>query len=408
MTIRPLSLAALCAGVLSASAFAQETPDQPFEAWRDGFIDRAIAAGHPEDVIRTAFTGVEPQPRLLKFDRNQPEFVRPIWEYLDSAVSNTRIVNGQASLTEHQAVLARCETLWGVPASHLAAIWGVESAYGAVMGDFDVVSSLATLAWDGRRRELFESELAAVFDLLRTGLVERDQLTGGWAGAMGHTQFMPSTLRNYAVDYDGDGRVDLWGSEGDALGSAARYLAEHGWRRGEPWGIEVRAQAGFDYALTDGRALPVREWIAAGVARADGAGWDAALLDAEAKALAPAGARGPVFLTLTNFEVIKRYNNSTSYALAVGLLGDRLAGRPGLVASWPEDEPPLAIADVEALQRNLLALGHDPKGVDGKVGPATRAAVRGYQLQHGLVADGFPARALIERIAADAQGVSGD
>ncbi len=399
--------AAVWAPSLSAPSIAQTPTAAPapqpqsgerFEVWRAGFTERAAAAGHDRALIARTLAGVEPDLSILELDRNQPEFVRPIWGYLDSAVSDSRQANGRARQAQEDALLQALETRWGVPAETITAVWGLESAYGAVIGDRDVVRSLATLAWDGRRRTFFERELMAVLQILAAGDAVRSDLIGGWAGAMGQTQFMPSTYVAYAVDYDEDGRKNVWADRGDALGSAAFYLARHGWRAGEPWGVEVVVPAGFNYALADGRRNSVAGWTRLGLRRADGRSWTPEQQGLRARVLAPAGAGGPKFFTFANYDVIKRYNNSTSYALAVGLLSDALSGRSGVAASWPRDEQPLTRTEVKEMQRRLTALGYATQGVDGRVGPNTRKALRAWQADQGLPADAFPTQRVLERI----------
>ncbi len=393
------------AGLIGATGQSSDAaPREPFAVWRADFAERAAAKGHDPALIAATFAGVEPDLALIRLDRDQPEFVRPLWEYLDSAVSESRRQTGRERLAEEAALLTQLEGRYGPPAEVITAIWGLESAYGAVIGDHDVVQALATLAWDGRRRALFERELMAVLTILASGAVDRSELIGGWAGAMGQTQFMPSTFVRYAVDHDGDGRKNLWSDRGDALASAAGYLSDHGWRRGAPWGVEVRLPEGFNHALADGRRNRVADWARLGVTRADGASWDEGRRAIAARLLSPAGARGPAFLTFANYDVIKRYNNSTAYALAVGLLSDALAGRGGVIAPWPRDEQPLARTEIEELQRRLSALGYDTAGVDGRIGPNTRKALRAWQADRGLAPDAFATVRLLDQLRALSPG----
>lgn len=385
-----------------AAADALIEPAETFEAWRKDFTVRAIAAGHEAKLVKATLAGVEPNPALIALDRSQPEFVRPIWTYLANAVSPKQVATGQTLFGEEAALFAALSAQYGVAPEVLAAIWGIESAFGAVIGDFDVVASLATLAWEGRRRELFESELLAVFTILSEGHATRAELVGGWAGAMGQTQFMPSAYLREAVDQDGDGKRDVWGNRADALASAASYLAKRGWVSGKIWGREVRLPPGFDHALADGRRMTAGGWAALGVTRMDDQPWDAEEQFDLAELLLPAGARGAAFLVFENFDVIRRYNASTAYALAVGALSDQIAGRPGVKAAWPVEEPALARLDVETMQRALVGLGFPVGEIDGKVGPNTRAALRAWQSARGLVADAFPTVALITQLKAEA------
>ncbi len=394
-----LGIAAVSAVLCSCAAAAQ---DVPFDTWRAGFEDRAVASGRDAGVVRDTLKGVEPNERVIELDRNQPEFTRAVWDYLATAVSETRVETAKEKFRDNADLLSDIETYWRVDSEILVAIWGLESAYGQVIGNDDVVQSLATLAWEGRRRALFESELFAVFDILKDGAATRDDLIGGWAGAMGQTQFMPTTYVAYAVDHDRDGRKDLWKNTGDALASAARYLNDRGWNPGEPWGVEVALPDDFDYGLADGRRLNVGGWARHGVLRLDHEPWPASEQFRRARLLLPAGARGPAFLTFDNFDVIKRYNNSTSYALAAGLLSNALAGRPGVAAAWPTDERMLSRAEVIDMQRLLTSLGHDTQGADGLVGPNTRDALRAWQAANGLAADAFPTGRLLEMMRAQA------
>jgi membrane-bound lytic murein transglycosylase B len=327
----------------SAEAPAEASSARPaigFAEWREEFRGRARREGVADTVFDDAFAGVTPNQRVLELDGRQAEFVRPIWEYLDSAVSETRVANGRAEAARKAELLRGIEQRFGVEGEVALAIWGIESAYGANYGDIPVIESLATLAWEGRRRDFAEQQLLAALRILQAGDITPDRMVGSWAGAMGHTQFIPTSFEAYAVDFTGDGRRDLWSADAaDALASAANYLARFGWRLGQPWGLQVRLPAGFDYALADERPRPVSLWRAQGVTLADGA----ALPDhGEAAILLPAGAQGPAFATFANFNVIKRYNNATSYALAVGRLSDRIAGDGPLAAEWPRDQRPLS------------------------------------------------------------------
>jgi membrane-bound lytic murein transglycosylase B len=409
LAIASVALAAGCAastpagGVSSAPApavrpEAAAEPARPadFRAWQRDFRQRALAAGISPGTLDAAFVGVGVNARVLELDRFQPEFVRPIWEYLDSAVSETRIANGRRLGAEKAADLARIEAQFGVEREVVLAIWGLESAFGANYGNIPVVESLATLAYDGRRREFGEEQLLAALRILQAGDITPARMVGSWAGAMGHTQFIPTSFEAYAVDFTGDGRRDLWAPDAlDALASTANYLARFGWQRGAPWGVEVRLPAGFDYGLADDRPRTAAFWNERGVRRADGQ----PLADHGAAALIlPAGARGPAFVTYPNFRVIRRYNNATSYALAVGHLANRIAGGGPFAGDWPRDERALSRSEKEEMQRMLTALGFDTQGTDGVVGPNTRAAIRAFQARQGLPADGNDSAALLDAL----------
>ncbi|HKK36261.1 MAG TPA: lytic murein transglycosylase [Paracoccaceae bacterium] len=400
-TVRPGAEAASGAPPAPRPAAPRQAAAVPadFAAWRAGFRRRALAEGIRPEVFDAAFAGVGVNARVLELDAYQPEFVRPIWDYLDSAVSETRVETGRRLAAEKAPLLARIEARHGVDREVLLAVWGLESAYGFNYGDIPVIESLATLAHEGRRRDFAEEQLIAALRILQSGDVTPDRMVGSWAGAMGHTQFIPTSLAAYAVDFDGDGRRDLWAPDAaDALASTANYLARFGWERGAPAALEVRLPAGFDHALADAaiRRDPA-VWREMGVTRADGR----SLPDGgEVAILAPAGAAGPAFAAYPNFRAILRYNNATSYGLAVSLLASRIAGAGPLIGDWPRGDRPLSRAETEEMQRRLTALGHDTGGTDGIVGPMTRAAIRGFQDARGLTPDGYASAELLERLRA--------
>jgi membrane-bound lytic murein transglycosylase B len=392
----------------SSSGAGDNTSDiaQEFSTYLAGLKARARSAGYAQTVIDTTLQPVEERVNIASFiedsrklDQNQAEFSKQVWTYLDTAASPSRIATGQARASAQRATLSAIEAQFGVDSPYLVAIWGLESNFGSFIGNTDVPTALASLAFEGRRRAFFEKELFAVFDMLDSGAAERGDLIGGWAGAMGQTQFMPSTYLSYAVDFNQDGRMDIWKDEGDALASAANLLANRGWTKGEPWGMEVRLPNEFDYTLADGRSLTLAAWRAAGVEASSGA-MAHDLLNRDARLLLPGGARGPAFLILPNFDVFRRYNHSTSYALAAGLLGDAIAGRPGISKPWPRDERALTVEEVKTMQNRLTALGFDTRGVDGVVGPKTRQALREWQTANDLIPDGFPTVAILSRLAA--------
>jgi lytic murein transglycosylase len=292
-----------------------------------------------------------------------------------------------------------------VPREILLGVWALESGFGAIQGDYDTVRSLATLAAQGRRRAWAEGELIATLRIIQSGEWPRSRLRGSWAGAMGETQFIPSTFLSTAVDEDGDGRRDIWNSSADALASAANLLAKAGWVRGQSWAREVTVPAGFDYSLTEGPRETPGWWAEKGVKRADGLPWNDADAAAQAQLVAPAGANGPLFLLFPNHFAIRKYNNSLAYALGVGLLADRFSGGGQLGRAWPA-ETPLSLVDRMTAQRALAALGFDPGAADGVVGMNTRSALRAWQKARGLTADGYLSIDMVQRLSAEASGAS--
>ena len=376
---------------------APATPEDPFDAWRRSFIDKA-SARWPRDRLGEVLAVLTPDDRVVAADQRQPELSRPIGDYIAGAVSPARVEQGRARRAALASTLDRIAARTGVPAEILVAIWAVESAFGQIQGDYDVIRSLATLAYEGRRRDWAEDQLMAALRILFTGEAPRDRLKGSWAGAMGQTQFMPDTYLSFAVDEDGDGRRDIWGSAPDALGSAGNYLQKRGaWRRGQGWAREVTVPAGFDYAVAEGPGKPFAQWAAEGVRTADGLEWRAAEAGEAAAFIVPGGWNGPAFLVLPNHMAIRAYNNSTSYALAVGLLADRIAGAPPLTKAWPADQP-TTLADRIAAQEALTRLGFDTGGADGVIGVRTRAAARAWQKSRGMPADGYLSYGLIQAL----------
>ena len=376
----------------------QAPPDQSydqsgFEGWKQGFLARH--GGARRAAYERELAGLAPDPTVIRLDRNQPEFSKPAGAYVANAVSATRIAQARQRVDR---VPWEVTQRFGVPAEILVSIWAQESSFGQVQGDNDVIRSLATLAYEGRRREWAEGQLKNALDIVVDGKRARSGLKGSWAGAMGQTQFMPDNYLRLGVDQNGDGKVDIWGSDADALASAANLLAQAGWKRGQSWGYEVVLPQGFDYAEAEGPRHPWSFWAARGVAlAAGGAPTEAEALE-EAAILLPQGANGPAILALPNHYVIRRYNNSVSYALAIGLTADGVSGKPGLVARWPDD-PPISREQRIGAQRALTQLGYDTQGVDGVIGANTRAALRRWQLANGRVADGYLTAALADELA---------
>lgn len=395
-------LAAFAMAIPAAGLSGAAAEEPSFKEWLEAFRAEAAAAGVRSDVFDSALSGVTPIERVFEINENQPEFARAVWDYLDSALSTRRIETGRAKLSEHRDLLRRIESAYGVDAEILVAIWGLESSYGAVMGDYDVVAALATLAWKGRRSGYGRSQLIGALKILQNGYAGRDQLKGSWAGAMGQTQFVPTTYLAYAVDFNGDGRRDLWSDLGDVFASTANYLAASGYRANDPWAVEVTLPEGFDYALAEPayrRALA--EWAAMGVQGAQEALIGRYDPNLRGRVLLPAGARGPAFLVFSNFEAILKYNNSTAYGLAVGLLSQAVAGRdPALARTWPRDDRALTLSERKALQQALKDHGLDPGPIDGIIGAGTKRALRAWQQREGLPADGYASARMLTLLTA--------
>jgi membrane-bound lytic murein transglycosylase B len=369
---------------------------EQFARWVAGFRTSARGAGIDEATLHLAFDTARLVPSVIASDRTQPEFTRAVWDYLDSALSPQRITRGQDRLLELRPVVHTMAAHYGVPAEVLVAIWGMESNYGRFVGDIPTLDALATLGFEGRREAWARGQLLAALQIVQNGDIDRAHMIGSWAGAMGQTQFLPSNFLAYAVDADGDGRRDIWGSVPDVMASTANFLARSGWQAGQPWGLEVRLPPGFDHARADADLRqPTTQWAGEGVQSMNGAPLP---LLSGASILLPASARGPAFLVGANFRTILRYNNSTSYALAVGLLAQQLAGGPAVQIPWPHDLQSLSRSQVLALQTALNARGFDSGVPDGTMGPATQRGVRHYQRSLGLAADGYPTGELLQRL----------
>jgi lytic murein transglycosylase len=374
--------------------------DMVFDAWAAGFYGRAVAAGVPPALLQREFAGLTPDPRVGGLDTHQPEFSKPLSDYVRGVVTDTRTNIGLAKAAQVPQ-LGAIEQRFGVPREILLGIWGMESGFGAIQGNFDVIRSMATLAAQGRRREFAESQLIAALEMIGSGEVTRGQLRGSWAGAMGQTQFIPTAFLATAVDGDGDGKRDIWDSPADALASAANLLRQGGWAPGQDWAREVTAPPGFDFSVTEGPKKTPAEWEALGVKRADGRPWPQADATVQTQLVAPTGAQGPLFLLFPNHFAIRKYNNSLAYALSVGLLADRFAGRAPLSRSWPQ-ETPISLVDRMTAQRALASLGFDPGAADGLIGLKTRDALRAWQKARGLTADGYLSEDMVHRLKTEA------
>ncbi|WP_309087343.1 lytic murein transglycosylase [Phenylobacterium sp.] len=374
--------------------------DMIFDAWAAEFQGRALAAGIRPDVLEREMAGLTPDPRVAGLDSRQPEFSKPVSAYLQGVVTADRATIGQRRRAD-MPELAAIEERYGVPREILLGVWALESGFGAIQGDMDVIRSVATLAAQGRRRAWAEGELIAALKIIQSGEHPRSRLKGSWAGAMGQTQFIPTTFLSTAVDFDGDGRRDIWASRADALGSAANLLAKAGWVRGQSWAREVVVPDGFDFSQTEGPQLTPAQWAAMGVKRADGLPWSDADAQAQAQLVAPAGAKGPLFLLFPNHFAIRKYNNSLAYALGVGMLADRFSGMGGVVRPWPQEQP-LSLVDRMTAQRALNALGFNAGNPDGVVGMNTRTALRAWQKARNLTADGYLSPEMVQRLKAEA------
>lgn len=355
-----------------------------FQTWVASFRPRALAAGISATTFDSAMADAHFMPSLIALDRKQSEFAKPVWDYLDGAIG-TRGATGRSKAAQYSSTLAAIESRYGVPREVVLAVWGMESNFGANRGNTRIVPALATLAYDGRRGEFFAGELVSALRIIQSGDVDSAHMVGSWAGAMGHTQFMPSSFLAHAVDFNGDGRRDIWSDDPtDALASTAHYLRQNGWRPGQPWGTEVILPPGFDYNNA-GKAVQRSgsQWAAMGVTARNGGAVPSGSI------LVPAGSRGPAFLITENFRAILKYNASDSYALAVGYLGEAIAGRPGIQGSWPRGDRTLSTSEKAEIQRLLMAKGFDTGGVDGKLGSQSTEAIKSFQRARGVTPDGY-------------------
>ncbi|WP_037311345.1 lytic murein transglycosylase [Ruegeria halocynthiae] len=360
------TLLAACSGGAPTSAPAsrmQSVPNAGWDAWVAGFKGRAASQGISQSTLNRAFQGAGYLPDVIERDRNQVEFKRSLEDYLAIAASDERISTGKQMLVRHAGTLSHIESQYGVDKEVVVAVWGLESRYGARRGDVPVVSAVSTLAYDGRRGAFFEKQLVAALKIIQEGDTTPANMTGSWAGAMGHTQFIPTSYLAYAVDHTGDGRRDIWSEDpADSLASTAAYLARAGWVRGQPWGGEAGTVSGTPVAILQ----PQKP--------------------------------GPRIAVFRNFQVIKRYNNSDSYAIGVGHLADRIAGGAPFQASFGPDATGLTLEDRKELQRRLTSAGYDTQGADGVIGNNTKSAISAYQRASGLPVTGEPSVALLRRL----------
>jgi lytic murein transglycosylase len=389
------ALVIACASVgSSASAQAQAAPQADFRRFVDDLWPEAKARGVSRATFEEAFRGVAPDPKIVALTKKQSEFVRPIWEYIRGAISNERLERGRQLAQHYSATLAAVERTYGVPRAVVLGIWGMETNFGSFTGSIYVVRALATLAFTGYRGDFFRQELLTALQILESDHIDRATMLGSWAGAMGQTQFMPTSFVKYAVDGDRDGRRDIWNTIPDALASTANYLRQQGWQPGLPWGFEVELPEGFDFRnLRQGFAA----WQGLGLRRVDGQAFPRA---GEATLFLPGGARGPAFLVTENYNVIKTYNSSDAYAMGVAHLGDRLMGGRPIQGEWPVNEVQLDRDQRQEVQRRLSGLGLYAGETDGKLGSKTREAVRAFQLQRGMVSDGYASLGLLRELRA--------
>jgi len=389
---------ALIATVLTAPLFTGPAmADAAFQRWIGDFRRTAVASGVSAATYDRAFAGVtSPDPEVLEKARFQPEFRDEAWQYIDGRVHERSVAVGRQMLRKYDRLLASIERQTGVSRNVVLAIWSMESDYGEFLKREDrlhyVPRALATLAYADRRRAKYaRGQLIGALQILQRGDVSRDQLLGSWAGAMGHTQFIPTSYLAYALDGDGDGRRDIWNSVPDALWTAANLLRRNGWQAGQTWGYEVILPPGRKFP---GGKMSLAQWESIGVRRANGKAFPRSNQSAELKVLQ--GRDGPAFLMVKNFFVIKRYNNADKYALAVGLLADQIGGFPGPRKDWSRPFTKLSIAESEELQKRLKGAGFYEGEVDGKIGPASRSAIMSYQQRHGLQQDGYASMELLE------------
>ena len=400
--------ALLMAGVLGAPAvqagddldvggIAVLSQNAAFQQFTADFWPKARAKGISRRLYTKVMGDLTPNPKVIELDGNQAEFNTPVWDYLAKRVSDTRIEKGREMLKQHGRLVRAIERRTGVDRHVILAIWGMETNYGGYKGNLSTVRSLATLAYTGRRQKFGRSQLLAALQILQNGDITPEEMNGSWAGAMGHTQFIPTTYNAYAVDWTGDGKRDVWNSIADATASTANYLKKRGWKAGRPWGWEVRLPKRFDLRKT-GRSnrRSVAAWTRLGIKPVKGGYFGNA--GANSWIVLPAGAKGPAFLVTDNFKAILAYNNSTAYALGVAHLADRIRGAGPFIASWPKDDPQLSRSQRKELQSLLANEGLYKGEVSGWVGKQTKAAIVSYQQMAGLPPDGYASRKLLERL----------
>ena len=390
-TLRPLARPSVQQNAPEPEIIKVATSNPDFDRWVRGFRGRALNAGISGQTFERAFKGVQYNPDVIKKDRNQAEFKRQIWDYLDSAASPPRVDGGKKALRKHRNALNRIEQKYGVEKEVVTAVWGLESYYGTRKGDTPLIGALATLSYDGRRGAFFEKQLIAALKIIQSGDVAPRNMTGSWAGAMGHTQFIPTSYLAYAVDFTGDGKRDIWSDDPtDALASTAAYLKRFGWRKGMPWGVEVRVPRGKNPGTA--KRMP-SDWASRGIVGTDGK----PVRDyGTARILQPAGPNGASFMVFANFDVIKRYNNADAYAIGVGHLSDRIGGGPAIQASWPRGYTPVTFEERMDIQRLLKRRGYKLEKIDGIIGPNSAKAIRHFQQSVGAKVDGYASQEVLK------------
>ncbi len=386
------AIVAVAIGIANPMQAAEDTrqsiivaqTESGFQRWVQGFKATALSNGISERTFKRAFRGVKLNQRVVALDRKQAEFSRQIWDYLDTATSPKRVKNGKAALKEHRRVMKKIEATYKVDSKIVVAIWGLESSYGFNMGDINIIEALATLAYEGRRSKFGTSQLLTALKIIQRGDITPNRMMGSWAGAMGHTQFIPTSYQAYAQDFTGDGKRDVWDprNPADALASTANYLKKFGWIHGQPWGIEVKLPKGFNYgnASLKVKATGAR-WTELGVRTVRGGKMPN---HGKSSIFLPAGSDGPAFAVYKNFFVIKRYNNANSYAMAVGHLGDKIAGGGEFVREWPRGPGALKLKEKIAVQELLNKAGFDLGDPDGIIGPKSIDAISAFQTKYGV------------------------
>jgi len=386
---------AVLLGLVAQTSVAQEPS---FNDWLVELRQEASQKGISQATLDATLIGLEPIPRVIELDRRQPEFTWTFRDYMTKLVNDVRIKKGKRKLAENKKLLNEIGQKYGIQPRYLVAFWGLETDFGRLAkGYFPTIAALATLAHDGRRSAFFRAQLLAALKIIDEGHISPARMKGSWAGAMGHFQFIPTTFQAYAQDYDGDGKKDIWGNQADAYASAANFLTKSKWKDGETWGREVKLPANFDFNLSTKKIKKsLSKWQSLGIRRLDGR--NLPTVDIKASVITPAGAKGPAFLVYGNFRTIMVWNQSIFYAIAVGHLADRFVGLPRLSSLGPKGDKGLTHEEGRALQERLAALGFDPGGTDGVVGPKSREAIRNFQRKAGLVPDGYPSPELLARV----------